>query len=219
MPTDPLKARITTRAAHNRHLTALGDLDSRLGALIEQVGEVPFRRGTGGFAGIAEIVGAQQLSVASASAIMGRVQALVGEMTALRLLEHSDAALRGCGLSAGKVKTLRAIAEAEVSGAIDFADLVSLQPPEAIDRLTGLHGVGPWTAEIYLLFHLGHPDIFPAGDLALRKSLGWALDLPEAPEEAGSRRIAADWAPHRSAAARLLWRYFHFLRDREGVAA
>lgn len=219
MPSDPLKARITSRATLDRQLDALGDLDARLAALIALVGEVPFRRGAGGFAGIAAIVGAQQLSVASANAIMGRVEALLGEMTAARLIETPVAALRDCGLSAGKVKTLRAIAEAELAGDIDFGALPRLRPGEAIAALTALHGVGIWTAEIYLLFHIGHPDIFPAGDLALRKSVGRALDLPEPPHEARCREVAAEWTPHRSAAARLFWRYFHLVNQRDGVVA
>ncbi len=219
MPSDPFKARITSNAALQRHLDALGSLDRRLAAVRAQVGEVPLRRGLGGFAGIAAIVGAQQLSVASANAIMGRVEALVGEMTAAKFADQPVEALRGCGLSAAKVRTLRSIAEAELAGRIDFAALARLRRDEAIAALTALHGVGVWTAEIYLLFHLGHPDIFPAGDLALRKSVGRALDLPEPPGEAGCREIASDWTPHRSAAARLLWRYFRFVNQREGVAA
>lgn len=219
MARNPLKERIRTRAALRRHLEALVGIDPRLKPVLEAVGEVPMRRGKGGFAGLAGIVGAQQLSVASANAIMGRLEALLGEMTAARFLKAKEARVRGCGLSGGKYRTLTAIAEAEMSGEIDYQRLPRLPVEDAIVSLTRLHGIGSWTAEIYLLFHLGHPDIFPAGDLALQKMVGVALGHEERPGEKLCREIALTWSPYRGAAALLLWRYFAVKKARERIAA
>lgn len=219
MATDPLKERLRTRATLERHIGALGSLDPRLAPVIAASGEVPMRRGKGGFAGLAGIVGAQQLSVASANAIMGRVEKLLGEMTAENYLRARERDLRACGLSGPKLRTLRAIAEADAAGRIAFSRLPGMPAEEAIAHLTELHGVGIWTAEIYLLFHLGHPDVFPAGDLALQKMVGTALGRRSRPDEKTCRRISKAWSPYRSAAARLLWRYFAVLRSREGIAA
>lgn len=219
MATDPLKERLRTRATLERHIGALGSLDPRLAPVIAASGEVPMRRGKGGFAGLAGIVGAQQLSVASANAIMGRVEKLLGEMTAENYLRARERDLRACGLSGPKLRTLRAIAEADAAGRIAFSRLPRMPAEDSIAHLIELHGVGIWTAEIYLLFHLGHPDVFPAGDLALQKMVGTALGRRSRPDEKACRRIAKAWSPYRSAAARLLWRYFAVLRSREGIAA
>src|SRR5690606_29256188 len=119
-------------------------------------------------------------------------------------------------LSGGKLKTLTAIAEAEISGALDYDALVHLPAEEAIAGLTRLHGIGPWTAEIYLLFCLGHADIFPAGDLALQKMVGLAFGQAARPDEKRTRDLTAQWSPWRGAGARLMWRHFAVLREREG---
>jgi len=218
MVTDPLKERITSRRVLGRHLDALVVRDPRLAPVLAEAGDVPLRKGPGGFAGLAGIVGAQQLSVASANAIMGRLAAVLGEMTAARFLAESEATVRGCGLSGGKYRTLAGIAEAETAGDIDYSALAGLPAGEAIAALTRLHGIGVWTAEIYLLSHLGHPDVFPAGDLALQKMVGVALGHDGRPGERACREIAELWSPYRGSAARLLWRYFAVLKDREGIA-
>lgn len=219
MPADPLKQRIRTRATLERHLEWLVVLDPRLAPIRDAAGEVPMRKGRGGFAGLAGIVVAQQVSVASANAVMGRLGARLGDMTAERFLAAAESDVRGCGLSGGKYRTIRGIAEAERAGAIDYARLPGMPVEGAIEHLTGLYGIGVWTAEIYLLFHIGHPDVFPAGDLALQKMVGVALGHDTRPDERTCREIAVAWSPHRAAAARLLWRYFAVLKQREGVAA
>ena len=127
-----------------------------------------------------------------------------------------------CGLigpnGAGKTTTMRAVAEAVNSKDLDFAAVETLPAEEAIAHLTAVKGVGPWTAEIYLLFCVGHPDVFPAGDLALKKATRDGLGLPGLPETKELVEIAGGWSPHRGAAALLLWRYFHALYDKAGVA-
>jgi len=110
------------------------------------------------------------------------------------------------------------LAEAELSGVLDYQRLVHLPAEDAIADLVVHKGIGRWTAEIYLLFCLGHADIFPAGDLVLQKMAGEALGRKKRPDEKQTRNIAKKWSPYRGAAARLLWRYFAAVREREGVS-
>ncbi|MFM2282332.1 MAG: hypothetical protein RLZZ444_4563, partial [Pseudomonadota bacterium] len=106
-----------------------------------------------------------------------------------------------------KTGALRALAEACLSS-LDFAELRQMPAEAAISRLSTVHGIGPWTAEVFLLFAGGHPDIFPAGDVALQAAFAHAFRLEERPKTAAFRRVAANWQPYRSAAARLLWAYY-----------
>ncbi len=208
---------IASREVLEAHLQALVTLDPRLGSILSQVGEVPLRLGRPGFAGLASIVSSQLLSVASARAIHLRVEALVGEMRGENFLKVERDALRAVGMSYSKIDCLRGVAEAEISGEIDFAQLHQLSAPEVMKKMTSLKGIGPWSAEIYLISSIAHPDIFPAGDLVLQKMVGKVLKRDDKPDEKLTRALAETWSPYRGAAARLLWRYFAVLRDREGI--
>lgn len=213
-----LKERLGSPEQLNRHLEALVKCDKRLKPVWVRTGEVELRTGEKGFAGLAKVICGQQLSTASAGAIWKRVIALKGAGEPLTFLDIDEPTLRAAGLSRGKVVSMRAVAEAIVSGALNFAEVENLPAEEAIAHLTAVKGVGPWTAEIYLLFCVGHPDIFPAGDLALKKAAVDGLGLAEMPSTKELIDITRKWAPHRGAAALLLWSYFHALRDREGIA-
>jgi len=213
-----LKERLGNPEQLTRHLNALMKLDKRLKPVWARTGEVELRTGQKGFAGLAKVICGQQLSTASAGAIWKRVIALKGAGEPLTFLEIDEPTLRAAGLSGGKVVSMRAVAEAIVSGVLDFVAVEGLPAEEAIAHLTAVKGVGPWTAEIYLLFCIGHPDIFPAGDLALKKAAVDGLGLAEMPSTRELVGIAEKWSPHRGAAALLLWSYFHALRDREGIA-
>jgi len=213
-----LKERLGKPEQLTRHLEALMKLDKRLKPVWVRTGEVELRTGQKGFAGLAKVICGQQLSVASARAIWGRVIALTGASDAAGFLAIDEPTLRAAGLSRGKVVSMRAVAEAVVSGTLDFASVENLPAEGAIAHLTAVKGVGPWTAEIYLLFCTGHPDIFPAGDLALKKAAVDGLGLAAMPSTKELIEIAHRWSPHRGAAALLLWSYFHALRDREGIA-
>lgn len=208
---------ISGRAVLERHLDALTRADPRLLPVLEAAGEVPLRREAGGFAGLARIVCAQLLSVTAAAAIHARVVILLGEVDAGTLLAYPEADLRTAGLSRAKVATLRAIAEAEQAGLLDYARLPTLSADVAIAELMRIKGIGRWTAEIYLLFCIGHPDIFPAGDLALRKAAATALARDTVPSENELRELAGPWSPWRGAAARLLWRHYAQTRARPGT--
>jgi DNA-3-methyladenine glycosylase II len=212
------KDRLISPEAVARHLGLLLDLDPRLSAVHVVSGPFPPRTAPPGFAGLARIVCGQQVSVASADAIWKRLQARPGATTAAGFLALGEKGLRGVGLSRGKFRALTALAEAVVAGELDFAVIESLPADEAIAALTRHKGIGPWTAEIYLMFSGGHPDIFPAGDLALQKAVGEAFGLDPYPDRQQLIAIAADWAPHRATAALLFWRFYAARRNREGLA-
>ncbi len=188
-------------------LQALQKADPRLASVIEVAGEVPLRRREGGYRGIAAIVVAQQLSKAAADTIWSRLAQAVDPVCPKGVLCASEEILRRCGLSRGKIRTLQKLAVACNDG-FDFDALPDLPAAEAISAMTSLHGVGPWTAEVYLLFCCGHADIFPAGDVALQNAVRDAFGLAERPVEKALRDIASPWSPWRGVAARLFWRYY-----------
>jgi len=200
-------------------LAELTRIDPRLAPIVAASGAVPLRRRPAGFAGLARIVTAQQVSAAAAASIWTRVEGVIGaEPTPVVIADHSDEALRAAGLSAAKVRTLRAIAEA-CAGGLDLEACAAAAEDEAVAALTAIKGIGRWTAEVYLLFSAGHPDVWPAGDLALQVAVGDGLGLDGRPSEKEVRAIAAAWAPWRSVAARLFWAYYAARRDgREGMA-
>jgi DNA-3-methyladenine glycosylase II len=150
----------------------------------------------------------QQVSVASANAIWGRLEAAVGtEMEPVVLAAAPDEMLRGCGLSRQKMAYVKSLAELVASGELDLFKL----PPddeEAIAALTRIKGIGRWSAEIYLLFAEGRGDIWPAGDLAVQEEVGQLMGLPERPSEKVVREIARKWSPHRGAAAIFTWHHY-----------
>jgi DNA-3-methyladenine glycosylase II len=172
------------------------------------VGQPPLRRWDDGFAGLARIVIGQQLSIASAAAILGRVSILVDPLDAATLRAKSDTELCAAGLSAGKAATLRAVANAVCDGRLDFAELADAHDQSVREQLMALRGIGPWTADIYLLFCRGDADAFAAGDLALQIGAQMLMGLPERPTAAELEAIADRWRPWRGVAARLIWAYY-----------
>ena len=195
------------------HLTRV---DRRLRAVAKVAGELPLRRTEAGFAGLARIVVGQQLSVASARAIWGRFTEAFPELTPDRIHRARDPRFRKAGMSAPKIRTLRAVAAACRDG-LDLDTLASLPAEEAVARLVAVKGIGPWTADIYLLFCLGHPDVFPAGDLALRVAVAEAFGMePPLPQDELAE-LAARWSPWRSVAATLFWAYYGARKARKAV--
>jgi len=173
----------------------------------EHAGDPPLRRHAPGFQGLARIVVGQQLSIASAEAIWRRMQITVEPMTPATLLQISDAELRGAGLSRGKMRTLRALSEAIVGG-LDLDQLAQAPEQDVHAALTSVPGIGPWSADIYLLFCLARADAFAAGDLALQTAAGTALGLDARPSREELYDIAEHWRPWRGVAAHLLWAYY-----------
>jgi len=170
------------------------------------VGDPPLRRLEPGFPGLAQVVVSQQLSVASAGAIWARTALAVDPFDAPTLLETDIAALRAAGLSQGKVRTLREAAEAIVSGQLGFDARVPVEELRA--ALLAITGVGPWTADIYTMFCLGHADGFAAGDLALQVAARRAFGLELKPSARELEELAERWRPWRGVAARLLWSFY-----------
>jgi len=187
--------------------------EPRFAEALAQTGPPPLRRREGGFPALLQAICAQQLSVAAADSVWGKLSAL-GADDPDRLMALSEADLRGSGLSRPKIRYARALAEAD----IDFAALADLPEEEAIARLTAVKGIGVWTAEIYLMFAVGRADVLAAGDLALQESARLLFALETRPSDQELRNLAAPWSPWRGVAARLLWTYYRVAKQREGVA-
>jgi DNA-3-methyladenine glycosylase II len=175
------------------------------------------RKRAGGFAGLASIVVSQQLSTASAKAIWGRLEAALHPFDHAAVLRARTPKLARAGLSAPKIRTLKAVAKALDRGDLDLAALVDRPADEAHAALTALHGIGPWTADIYLLFCLGHADAWPAGDLALQEAARLLFKLRTRPTAKEMQPLAKPWQPWRGAAAYMLWNYYRIARQRDGA--
>ena len=191
--------------------------DPRLEAVAEKAGAFSLRRREGGYAGLCAIVCGQQLSVASAAAIRDRLFAAFDPFhhDAVRLARTDR--LKRLGLSAAKIKSIKEIGKAVASGRIDLDAVGDMDADVAHAALTALHGIGPWTADIYLLFCLGHADAFPSGDLAVQESARTALGLRKRPDAKALTKIAETWRPWRGVAAHLLWAYYHAVKKRDVV--
>jgi DNA-3-methyladenine glycosylase II len=190
-------------------LEALAAKDKKLAAAFEEYGTPPLRKRRAGFAGLAQLLISQQVSTAAAATIHQRFETLIGEVRPENLLALSDAELSGCGLSRPKQRYLRILAEAIISGALDLPKLHKADNETIYKALVALTGIGPWTAECYLLFILRRADMFPAGDLALQQGVRIMYGLDAKPGAETLRAFAARWAPYRGAAARLLWTYYN----------
>jgi DNA-3-methyladenine glycosylase II len=154
------------------------------------------------------IVG-QQVSVAAAASVWRKLEAELGEEMAPEVLLAAEFdALRACGLSRQKQGYVRSLCELVAGGELDLENLPE-DDEEAIAQLIRIKGIGRWSAEIYLLFAEGRPDIWPAGDLAVQAGIGKILALPERPSEKETRALAESWSPHRGAAAILTWHCYN----------
>ncbi|TAU85496.1 DNA-3-methyladenine glycosylase family protein [Rhizobium leguminosarum] len=192
-----------------RHgLEALLRLDPRLAPIVAEAGPIPLRLREPGFAGLAHIIVSQMVSRASAEAIWRRMLPVDGSLTAEGYALLHTEAWREFGLSRAKAETLSRIAEAVASGRLDLSGLCLKPPGEALGELTALKGVGPWTAEVYLMFCGGHADVFPAGDVALQNAVGAAFGLAARPQAKALAELSEVWSPWRSVAARLFWAYY-----------
>jgi len=189
-----------------RHLRAA---DPVIGALLDRYGPLPPRADSDAYAELLRAVLYQQLAGAAARTIERRWRALYGAEDAVptpeQILDTPDEAFRGAGVSRQKAGYLRDIAAAALDGRVDFPALESLPDDEVVERLTAIRGVGTWTAQMLLLFHLDRRDVLPTGDYGLRRGMQLAYGLPEPPQPAEMQQIAAPWSPYRSIASRYLW--------------
>jgi DNA-3-methyladenine glycosylase II len=198
-------------------MAALVAQDPRLAAVLEKAGMPALRRRDAGFEGLCRIVCGQQLSTASAAAIWARVAAAFEPFHHDALRRSRSDRLARLGLSRPKIKTLKAVSLAIANGAIDLDSVGRMEADEAHAALTALHGIGPWTADIYLLFCLGNADAWPAGDLALQEAARIAFNLRQRPDAKKMVKLAEPWRPWRGVAAHLFWAYYHAVKRREGA--
>ncbi len=191
----------------------LADREPRFADALTLTGPLPLRLRDDGFAQLLSAITSQQVSVASARAIWARLEE-AGQTTPEAILDSGEEALRALGLSRQKARYAVALAEA----GLDYEALRGLPTPEVTRQLVAVKGIGIWTAEIYAMFSLGRADVFAPGDLALQEGARLLFDLPERPREKALRQMAEAWSPWRSVAARVLWAYYHVMKQREGIA-
>ena len=203
---------IETLADVKEGARCLSELCPRMAYAWSQTGDLPLRRKPDGFAELLSAIVSQQVSVASASAIWGRMKA--ARLTGPReIMQASDEDLQAVGLSRQKIRYARALADA----GIDYKSLRAAPPEEVIATLVKVPGIGAWTAEIYAMFSLGHADVFAPGDLALQEAARTLYALDARPKEREFRQMAEMWSPWRSVAARILWAYYRVEKKREGI--
>src|SRR5580692_3072070 len=210
---------LNTQADLEAAIHALVRQDPRLKPIFEIAGMPALRRREPGFAGLAAIVCGQQLSIASAAAIWGRLAAAFDPFHHDALRKARADRLGRLGLSAAKIKTLRGLARAIAAERLNLDVLANEDADAAHNTLTSLHGIGPWTADVYLLFCLGHGDAWPAGDLAVQEAVKIGLGLKKRPTAKEMAPLAEPWRPMRGAAAHLWWTYYRAIKKREGVIA
>jgi DNA-3-methyladenine glycosylase II len=187
--------------------------------IVPLTGTPPLRRQRNGFDGLLWIVIGQQVSVAAGNAIWNKLATNFPVRSPDIFLDAGDDALRASGLSAPKMRTIRAISIAMSEGSLDLPALAFMAADDAKQTMVRIKGIGPWTADVYLMFCLGHADAFAPGDLALQEAIRMAFRLDERPTDREIGLIAERWRPWRAVAARLLWAYYKVEKDREGVGA
>ena len=198
-------------------LDALTLLDPRLAGIEAAAGPLPWRVRPPGFPSLLQAIVAQQISNQAATAIWRRVQAVSGALEPRRLLALADEPLIAAGLSRPKVVHARALASAFLEGRLSDASLAALPDEAAMAAITAVRGLGPWTAEVYLLFALQRPDVFPAGDIAVAGAAAHLLGLPARPGPVALRQLAEAWRPNRALAARLLWHHWRHITGRPSM--
>src|SRR4051795_10204814 len=198
---------------------ALVEQDTRLKPILELTGMPALRQREPGFAGLAHIVCGQQVSTASAAAIWGRLSAAFDPFDHSAIRKARTDRLGRLGLSGAKIKTLKNIARELHLERLNLDVLAEEDADAAHNTLTKLHGIGPWTADVYLLFCLGHGDAWPAGDVAVQEAVKVGLGLATRPTPKQMAPLAEPWRPLRGAAAHLWWAYYKVLKARDGVIA
>ncbi len=192
----------------------LAGVEPRFAQVLPALSPLPLRRRPDGFAELLSAIVSQQLSVASASAVWGRM-AEAGLVTPKAVIRAGEDGLRASGLSRQKIRYALALAGAE----IDYSALRGAQYDDVVETLTRIPGIGRWTADIYAMFSLGRADVFAPGDLALQEAARMLFEMPARPGEGELRAMAEVWSPWRSVAARLLWAYYRQAKGREGITA
>lgn len=186
--------------------------EPRFGAVIAASGLPPLRRAEGGLPGLLRIITEQMISLQAADAIWRRIVRELAPLDPPAILRRRHATLMKLGLSGAKSRTFHALARAAHKGEFEVENLHLRPDEEVIAALVALPGIGPWTADIYALSCLGRADAWPTGDLALQAAAAHLFGLEKRPDTRGMTRLAEDWRPWRSVAARLLWSHYRSLK-------
>ena len=187
---------------------ALGRADAHLAGVLSRHGTPPLWGREPGFATLVQIILEQQVSLASGRAAFGRVLAVAGRMTPRSIARLSERDLRGAGLTRQKAAYVRGLALAIVRGEIDLGAVAEMDDDRAHAELVKLKGIGPWSADIYLLMALGRRDVWPRHDLALASAMREIKRLRSMPTPERQLEIAESWRPWRAVAARILWHHY-----------
>lgn len=183
--------------------------DPILGAIVERVGPLEEREGKGDhFAALCHIIIGQQLSVASARAIRNRFETHFGATpSSTEVRELSEELAKTLGLSGAKARYLRSLAAHVEEGQLEITRLESFSNEEIHSEIVAVKGLGPWSADMFLMFHMNREDVLPVGDLGIREAMRRLYELEERPAPAEMERISGPWRPHRTLASRYLWAY------------
>jgi DNA-3-methyladenine glycosylase II len=215
----PKPHRIASQAHLDDAVKGLRAADKRLHPVIKRVGPLPHRKHREeGFEALVSIVVNQQLSVAAADTIFGRVKDKVAPFTPEQLLATESEVLRACGLSGPKQKHMKSIASAIVDGSLDLKRVRNMHDDDARAHLVAVKGIGPWTADIYLMSSLGRADIWPVADVGLQAAIHRAFGLRKRPNEKQMEKLSKDWRPYRTVAARMFWIHEDGIRAEKKVA-
>lgn len=212
MEKNPKKIRAVDEAVLRRSVRALCRIEPRFARVVDRHGPPPLWPREPGFATLALLMLEQQVSLAQARAMFGRIEKAATRVTPANVAKLGETGLRALGVTRQKAAYLASLSVQLESGTLDLAALAALDDAAAVAALDALHGVGPWTAHCYLLFALRRPDVFPAADLALMEAVRHLWNLRARPAPAALARRAMAWRPHRAVAARLLWH--HYLCER-----
>ncbi len=200
---------VRTRTSIRTAVEALAAREPAFARVVEQFGIPEPRRSDPGAQTLLRTIVGQQVSVAAARSMWAKLEAAYGTPPDLsKLLAATDEELRAAGISRQKAGYIRSLAQLVISGELDL-DGLPQDNEEAIALLTRIKGIGRWSAEIYLLFAEGRPDVWPAGDLAVQVEIGRLLGLPSKPSEKHLREVAEAWRPYRGAAAVLAWHSYN----------
>ena len=191
-----------------RGIQQLAALEPRFAEIHAATGDPPLRREPPGLASLLRMIVYQHVSLASAGAVWRRLEERVGDVTIATFAPLGQQDLRVLGLTHAKARACLAIAQAMREGKVDLDGLLTASDDDARAALVALPGIGPWTAELYLLTCLGRTDAWPGGDVALRSAARQVFTLQERPDTRAMETLAEPWRPWRAVAARLLWAYY-----------
>jgi len=207
-----------SKEAFEAAVTLLSERDQVMAGIVTRHGVPEFWHRPPGFSTLVLFILEQQVSLASAAAAFNKLASRLGKVTPVTILAATDEELRSDGFSRQKSRYVRELASSVLSGDIDLGELHSQEDDQVRGRLISLIGIGPWTADVYLLSCLRRPDVWPVHDRALQVATSEALSLPEVPAPEQLRDIGEGWRPHRSTAARLLWHSYLSRRGRTETA-